>query len=413
MPEAMPTLESIFPPLSRLEDSGDAPDANRLRLLNHLNQIGLPAGKHEEYRFTPVMRTLEKYADQLDWFPLSAATTRSVPNVSGAQVVIMIENGYPRIPENLPSGIRAITESQSVSNVPADGYACLNALLTPTSLVLESRSTEDLLVHLHYVTVAGSPVAVNPSVRILVRERAKLSVIETFENQADAFTFLNKSLSGELETGAELTTYTLQNITGQGTEIHHCNFRLAGSSTANSFVLTTEGNLVRNNPVYEICGTGAVANLYGLYLLDGKTLADNHTVVDHRTPDANSNELYKGVMAGHSRGVFNGKIFVRQDAQKTNAFQSNRNILLSDTATVNTKPQLEIWADDVKCSHGCTSGQLDEEALFYLRSRGIDKFSAQAMLLDAFTGDVLQHIPHEAIRELFREEALRKIASIR
>ena len=195
--------------------------------------------------------------------------------------------------------------------------------------------------------------------------------------------------------------------------MNHSKFSIAAGATVNSFALTTEGTLVRNNPVYEINGPGAVANLYGLYLLDGKTLADNHTVVDHRTPDANSNELYKGVMAGQSRGVFNGKIFVRQDAQKTNAFQSNRNILLSDAAIVNTKPQLEIWADDVKCSHGCTSGQLDEEALFYLRSRGIDKFSAQAMLLDAFAGDVLQHIPHESIQDIFRQEALRKIASLR
>jgi Fe-S cluster assembly protein SufD len=138
--------------------------------------------------------------------------------------------------------------------------------------------------------------------------------------------------------------------------------------------------------------------MYGLYLLDGKTHVDNHTNVDHTKPHAESNELYKGVLADRSRGVFNGKIFVRQDAQKTNAFQQNNNILLSEDATINTKPQLEIWADDVKCSHGCTTGQLDEEALFYLQARGIGKIQAKGLLLYAFAGEVLEHISDKNFR---------------
>jgi Fe-S cluster assembly protein SufD len=127
-------------------------------------------------------------------------------------------------------------------------------------------------------------------------------------------------------------------------------------------------------------------------------LADNHTVVDHLEPKSFSNELYKGVMDENSKGVFNGKIFVRPHAQKTNAFQSNRNILLTDTATVHTKPQLEIWADDVKCSHGCTSGQLDDEALFYLRSRGISLNEAKAMLLYAFAIETLEPIKNPVLK---------------
>jgi Fe-S cluster assembly protein SufD len=138
--------------------------------------------------------------------------------------------------------------------------------------------------------------------------------------------------------------------------------------------------------------------MYGLYLLHGDTLADNHTVADHRKPNSFSNELYKGVLEGNTRGIFNGKIFVRPQAQKTNAFQSNRNILLSEKATINTKPQLEIWADDVKCSHGCTTGQLDEEAMFYLRSRGIEKNTARAMMLYAFVAEVLENIPNESLK---------------
>jgi Fe-S cluster assembly protein SufD len=132
--------------------------------------------------------------------------------------------------------------------------------------------------------------------------------------------------------------------------------------------------------------------------LKGNTLADNHTVVDHQKPNSFSNELYKGIMDENSKGVFNGKIYVRPQAQKTNAFQSNRNILMSESATINTKPQLEIWADDVKCSHGCTTGQLDEEALFYLQTRGIPHDAAKAMLLYAFALDVLASIKNESLK---------------
>ena len=139
--------------------------------------------------------------------------------------------------------------------------------------------------------------------------------------------------------------------------------------------------------------------MYGLYLLDGKSHVDNHTVVDHKFPNCDSNELYKGIVDGSSTGVFNGKIFVRQPAQKTNAFQANNNVSLSDSATIHTKPQLEIWADDVKCSHGCTIGELDEEALFYLKSRGIRPQVAKAMLLNAFAEESLAHVQLDLINE--------------
>ena len=131
----------------------------------------------------------------------------------------------------------------------------------------------------------------------------------------------------------------------------------------------------------------------------GNTHIDNHTIVDNQEPNCFSNEFYKGIMDDNATGVFNGKIFVQQDAQKTNAYQSNKNIILSDTASVNTKPQLEIFADDVKCSHGCTIGCLDEEALFYLRTRGINEKKAKALLLHAFAADILEQVKPENIRK--------------
>ena len=151
--------------------------------------------------------------------------------------------------------------------------------------------------------------------------------------------------------------------------------------------------------------------MFGIYLLNGKTHVDNHTIVDHTFPHAESNELYKGILADQSRGVFNGKIFVRQAAQKTNAFQQNNNILLSEDAIINTKPQLEIWADDVKCSHGCTVGQLDEEALFYLQARGIDKTTARGLLLYAFAGEVLEKIELESLRTFITTKIQERLGS--
>jgi Fe-S cluster assembly protein SufD len=140
-------------------------------------------------------------------------------------------------------------------------------------------------------------------------------------------------------------------------------------------------------------GTNIESHLYGLYLSGGSQLVDNHTIVDHRKPHCQSNELYKGVMQDEAVGVFNGKIFVRKDAQKTNAFQKNNNLMLSKKALVDSKPQLEIFADDVKCSHGSTIGQFNEDALFYLKSRGIGSEKAKALLVHAFAFDVTEKFP--------------------
>jgi Fe-S cluster assembly protein SufD len=151
--------------------------------------------------------------------------------------------------------------------------------------------------------------------------------------------------------------------------------------------------------------------LNGLYVPGEDQLMDTHSVVDHRMPHSESHELYKGVLMGNATGVFNGKIFVRPDAQKTNAFQSCKNVLASDRATMNSKPQLEIWADDVKCSHGTTTGRLSDEALFYMRSRGISKATAQTLLMLAFVQQVIDKLENEEIRAELSDKIVNKIHS--
>jgi Fe-S cluster assembly protein SufD len=233
---------------------------------------------------------------------------------------------------------------------------------------------------------------------IVVGKSSELTVLEKFDSTGSA-NFSNSVTEAVVAENAGFNLYSIQNDNGPRyqfglTQIYQSNF-----SRVNTYTFTLSGKLVRNNLQFVLDGEGIESHMYGLYLLANDTLADNHTVVDHRKPNSFSNEMYKGVMDGSSKGVFNGKIYVRPNAQKTNAFQANRNILLTDKATVNTKPQLEIWADDVKCSHGCTTGQLDEEALFYLQARGVSKETAQAMMLYAFAGEVLDNVKHPVIKE--------------
>jgi Fe-S cluster assembly protein SufD len=161
--------------------------------------------------------------------------------------------------------------------------------------------------------------------------------------------------------------------------------------------------MVRNNLNISVDGEHCETHMYGLYMLNDKTHVDNHTTVDHRVANCYSNELYKGIIDDRATGVFNGKIYVRPHAQKTNAFQSNKNLLLSDDASMNTKPQLEIWADDVKCSHGATTGQLDNEQMFYLRARGLDETQARGLLLYAFAHETLEHVSSEALKSYLEE----------
>jgi Fe-S cluster assembly protein SufD len=202
-----------------------------------------------------------------------------------------------------------------------------------------------------------------------------------------------------VEENARMEYYKIQNDAPHSNQVSTTHIRQTGNSYIHTVTISLDGALVRNNLNVVLDAEYCEAHLYGLYLQKGQSHVDNHTLVDNVKPNCFSNELYKGIMDDNATGVFNGKIFVQPHAQKTNAYQSNKNILLSGTASVNTKPQLEIFADDVKCSHGCTVGRLNEEGLFYLQSRGINEKIARSLLLHAFAVDILEHIKPAAIRE--------------
>ncbi|HUZ59732.1 MAG TPA: Fe-S cluster assembly protein SufD [Hanamia sp.] len=251
----------------------------------------------------------------------------------------------------------------------------------------------------HFSDARENHILSQPRSLFYIDESAKLQLVETYKTIGSMDSFTNEVIEVVVNTNAIVEYYKIQNDGVNASHVGTTHIRQIGKSYAHTVVATLNGGMVRNNTNIIMEAAGNEAHMYGLYLLKGNSHVDNHTVVDNTKPNCFSNELYKGVMDDKSTGVFSGKIFVRPDAQKTNAYQTNNNILLSDKATINTKPQLEIFADDVKCSHGCTVGRLDEEALFYLRTRGISKDHAKAMLLEAYAVSIMEQIKIEPLRK--------------
>lgn len=232
---------------------------------------------------------------------------------------------------------------------------------------------------------------------IIAEDNSQSNFIEAFHSYNAENTFENSIT--EVFVGKN-THLNIDKIQVQNETCYHISTEQVEQDKDSTFTINTvtlNGGLVRNNLNIDVKGENCTTNLNGVYQLKGNQHVDNHTVVDHLVSNCESNELYKGIIDEKSTAVFNGKVFVRRDAQKINAFQSNGNVLLSDDATVNSKPELEIYADDVKCSHGSTTGQLDEEAVFYLRARGLSEKSARKLIVSAFINDVIEKINNEEV----------------
>lgn len=378
--------------------------------LNLLKDKGLPTTKNEEYKFTAITKKIES---EITDFNQASPALISNEDIQGAAIpdldayTLVLNNGrYDATHSHLPvSGfsLSEITDNApfKITDINDDNYMALNQISYQKGIYIQIPKNTVLdkpVMVLNYVQASSGQV-ISPKIWIEGAENTEAIFMEKTISLDENPYFLNGSIEVKTSSNSHLHYYRIQNHSKQALEVNSFHADVHRDATFTSFVLSLQGNMIRNNTSLNLLGSGCVGNMYGLYILNGKAHVDNHTNVDHTQPHCDSNELYKGILADSSRGVFNGKIFVRQDAQKTNAFQQNNNILLSEDATINTKPQLEIWADDVKCSHGCTTGQLDEEALFYLRARGIGKEQARALLLYAFAGDVIEHIKVDAFKE--------------
>jgi Fe-S cluster assembly protein SufD len=405
---------------SARQESGLGPI--RKNAFNTFNSRGIPTSKQEDWKYTRIGVLFNKEYQ----FPVNPLTSSLVandlkslrlPGHERANELVFVNGMFSFSLSVIRSSqliVLSLEEAASgeyksivskhlghSSHYQKDGINALNMAFADGGVFIHVKKDQvtDHPVYIYHVSdTREGTVFCQPRSLVHISENAGLQLVETFVTLGPQESFANQVLEIVVENDARLEYYKIQNDSARASLISTSHIRQIGKSHTYAVVISLSGDIVRNNLNIVFDAEYCESHLYGLYCLKGQTHIDNHTVVDNVQPHCFSNELYKGIMDEQATGVFNGKIFVRKDAQKTNAYQSNKNILLSENASVNTKPQLEIFADDVKCSHGCTVGSLDEEALFYLRSRGLNKENARSLLLRAFAIDILEKIRLEPIR---------------
>lgn len=383
---------------------------------------GFPSAKNEEWRFTNVSPIAKTAFQPVLKYEPNGVTKQQVAALSFDELacsrLVFVDGQYAKefsslhalpagvIVTNLATAIKVHREMvqkhlglQVLS--AANPFLALNTaflqdgafVAVPDGVVLEEP------VHLVFIsTRQAEPYAAHPRNLILVGDRSRAALVETYASTEPSVYLMNVATEITLGESAVLEHDKLEQESEQAFHTATVHVRQHRSSSYTSNVINLGGAIVRNTITAELAGEHAVSVLNGLSLGTGTQLIDNHTAIDHASAHCESHELYKAILDGKSRGVFNGKIFVRKDAQKTDAKQTNKTLLLSDDAVIDTKPQLEIFADDVKCTHGATVGQLDQEQVFYLRSRGIGQEMARDMLTFAFADDVVRRITIDQLK---------------
>ncbi|MEP6766313.1 MAG: Fe-S cluster assembly protein SufD [Gemmatimonadaceae bacterium] len=384
-------------------------------------RLGFPHTKNEDWLYTNTSEIANaRYTREVGGTAVSVSDL--APFLFGNENwprVVIVDGQFSAdlsVLTDLPDGVRvqslhdaARSESDILARylgniVPAsrDGFTALNASAVGAGAVVHvaKEMVSDIPLHILHVTSANAKgVLAQPRHLIVVERHAKASVVESFVSLGDTQTFTNTVTEVVVEDGATLTHLRVQRESKKAFHIGTVEARQGRDSHFISFSLIAGGALSRTNVYTALGGEGCGTTLNGLYLLDGKQHGDTQTRVEHIAPNCFSRELYKGLLDGASHGVFNGKVYVHPEAQKTDGKQTNQTLLLSDKARIDTKPQLEIFADDVKCTHGATVGRIDEMALFYLKSRGVGATLARQLLMYAFAADVLETIENEAVRE--------------
>lgn len=381
----------------------------RTEALKSFKSLDFPTTRNEEWKYTRITPLLNKPFKKGEY---SHVQTSNYKIADLDAIIIPVVNGIINLKEViLPKGIELLNIHIAKEKHPSyieqyfskitDNKNIFTALNTvsATPYILKTDNNAIIEKPIHFVFVSkGNEVFVQPRFLIIAGKQSEFNVITSFHSDCKS-AFLNVVVEVVAEENSKVEWTKIQSENNESIHVSSEDIYMSTNSTFTLHTYTFNGAMVRNNVNVAIDAANCEANLNGLYLLDGKQHVDNHTKIAHMKAHSNSNEIYKGIMNDASTGVFNGKIHVYQNAQKTNAFQSNKNILLSDNATINTKPELEIYADDVKCSHGSTTGQFDEDAVFYLRARGMGEQSARALLVEAFANDVTESLKSEALKK--------------
>ncbi len=382
--------------------------------------LGFPTTKNEDWHFTSTSPIADQEfvlleaasgdirREELEPFKFGARDWHTMVFVNGRFNAELSDCG------KLPKGVKlrdlstawtaapdVVDRVGKIASYDVHAFTALNAAFMHDGAVVHiANNVEvDKPIHLLFVTDATAAKGMmHPRNLIMVGRQAKATVIESYVSTSDAMYFTNAVTEVSLADGATLQHYKMQREGGRAFHVSTAEVSQAKDSHYVSFSFATGATLARSNIYTTLDGEGAGATLNGLFMLDGQQHSDHQTQIVHAKPNCFSRELYKGILDDRSHGVFNGKVYVHPIAQKTDGKQTNKTLLLSDTAHIDTKPQLEIFADDVKCTHGATIGQIDQMALFYLKSRGIDRGLARRLLTYAFAADVLETLETDEVR---------------
>jgi Fe-S cluster assembly protein SufD len=413
----------------------------RLSGITRFEELGFPTTKNEDWHFTSVAPIAER-----DFAPLTAGgaqrkltAAQLAPFSFGAtdwHTLVFVNGRFSAELSNtaaLPDGVQVLPLARAYDELPllleqhvgritsmdAHTFTALNTAFINDGAVVHVTQDVEIKrpIHLLFLSDRDAVNGVAQPRNLIVLDRfAKATVIETYAGLADeagaGAYFTNAVTEATIGDGATLTHLKLQRESAQAFHVGTVDVRQGRDSHLVSFSFATGAALSRTNIYTELRGEGCGATLNGLYLGDGDQHIDHQTRIEHVEPNCYSRELYKGILDGSAHGVFNGKVFVHPAAQKTDGKQTNQTLLLSEKAEIDTKPQLEIFADDVKCTHGATVGRLDETSLFYMKSRGINSRTARELLTYAFAADVLETIELAEVREGLEAATLRRYAGV-
>ncbi|MGD0474144.1 MAG: Fe-S cluster assembly protein SufD [Candidatus Velthaea sp.] len=405
----------------------DAPwiDLLRQAAFGRFCALGFPTARNEDWRYTdvePIAATLFEPA------PVTTADADTLAPFTRGNRLVFVNGRLQRPVPTLPRGVTAgLLSGQKLKNgseltsnawerlakcasFEANAFVALNtAFLGEAACIYVAReAVVEEPIHLVHITIPDSaPIVSHPRTLIVVGEFARCTFVETYLGTGDYFS--NSVTEISVGAGASVDHYKIQTESVRAFHVSTLSTEIARDARYCTTSIALGGGLVRNNSGARLA-EGSNATLNGLYLVEGSQHVDNQLTVDHAEPNAASVELYKGILNDAATAAFNGKIVVRKDAQKTDAKQTNQNLMLSDDAVVNAKPELQIFADDVKCTHGATVGQLDAEAAFYLRSRGIGPQEARGMLTYAFAKDVIDRVKVAPVRSMLERALFEKLA---
>jgi len=419
--QTAPLFEEIVNGYNRRPDAGESAGLRQARqsAFEKFRLLGFPTIRHEDWKYTNLNRFLkEEYAVDGSVAPaVTLPAAAAIPGLDAYRVVLV--NGVwdgALSGGALPAGVTFMRVRDALRDEAYAGYfetgkwgnhafPNLNTALFTDGLLVQVDGIVDKPIQIVHYYSAERNILVQPRHLWVMGVNAEVTVVETILSASDEARVLVNSLTEVItHRDARVDHLVIQAAEAGLRLVNHTTVRQRKHSLYNNYTFTFPGaELVRNDLQLRLEEDHTETHLYGLYLTVGQQLVDNHTLVDHQKPCCFSNELYKGVLLERSTGVFNGKVYVHQDAQKTNAFQQNNNLVISKQATIDSKPELEIFADDVKCSHGSTVGQFSEDALFYLRARGIGEEKAKALLIAAFAFDVTEKIKVGAVEQYINQ----------